>query len=84
MLKYEAWKFGTLDVFCASRHDTYAYRWSFMYVHVGGGAWIFNIPGGAIESPNNTFHQLLAITKFHVNLTNRCGDIKYFNLKSAT
>ena len=39
-------------------HDTYAYRMSFMYVHVGGGAWIFNIPGGATESPSNTFRQL--------------------------
>ena len=38
-------------VCCASDHDTYASRISLMYVHVGGGAWIVNIPGGAIESP---------------------------------
>ena len=44
-------------VFCASGHDTYVYRMSFMYVHVGDGAWIVNIPGGAIESNGNTFHQ---------------------------
>ena len=43
----------------------------------------FNIPGGAIESDgqegigNNC-------TKFGVNPTNRCGDIKYLNLKRAT
>ena len=43
------------NVFCVSGHDTYAYGTSFMYMHVGGGAWIFNIPGGAIESPSNTF-----------------------------
>ena len=29
-----------------------------MYVHVGGGAWIFNIPGGALEYDGNTFCQL--------------------------
>ena len=29
-------------------------------MHVGGRAWIVNIPGGAIESPGNTFHQLLS------------------------
>ena len=46
------------NVFCASCHDTYAYRILFMHMHVGGGAWIFNIPGGAIESPGNAFHQL--------------------------
>ena len=44
--------------FCASGHDTYAYRMSLMYVHLGGGAWIFNIPGGAIESTGNTFLQI--------------------------
>ena len=27
----------------------------FMYMHVGGGAWICNIPGGAIQSPGNIF-----------------------------
>ena len=32
------------DFVRVSGHDTYAYRMSFMYVHVGGGAWIFNIP----------------------------------------
>ena len=52
------WQFGTHNVFCASGHDTYAYRMSLMYVHLGGGAWIFNIPGGAIESTGNTFLQL--------------------------
>ena len=46
------------DVFCASGHDTYSYQMSFMYVHVGGRDWIFNIPGGVIESPGNTFRQL--------------------------
>ena len=46
--------------FCAFGHDTYAYRMSFMYVHVGGGDWIFNIPGGAIETPSNNFCQLLS------------------------
>ena len=44
----------------ASGHDTYAYRVSLMYVHVEGGAWICNISGGAIESPGNTFRQLLS------------------------
>ena len=42
-----------LDVFYASGDVKYAYRNSFMYVHEGGGAWIVNIPGGAIESPGN-------------------------------
>ena len=39
-------------------HDTYAYRMSFIYMHIGGGALIFNIPGGAIESAGNTFCHL--------------------------
>ena len=30
----------------------------FMYVLVAGGAWIFNIPGGATDSDGNTFLQL--------------------------
>ena len=47
-----------LDVFCASGHDTYVYQMSFMYMHVGGRAWIFNIPGGALESNGYTFRQL--------------------------
>ena len=33
------------NVFCASGDVTYSCRISFMYVHVGGGAWIVNIPG---------------------------------------
>ena len=44
------------DVFCVSGHDTY--KMSFVDVHVGGWAWIFNIPGGAIQSLGKTFHQL--------------------------
>ena len=32
-------------VFCESGQDTYAYWMSFMYVHVGGRAWIFNMQG---------------------------------------
>ena len=47
-----------MDVLCASGDDTYAYQISFMYVHVGGRAWIVNIPGGAIDSLGNTFQQL--------------------------
>ena len=42
----------------ASGDDTYAYRLSFMNVHVGGRAWTFNIPGGTIESPGKVFCQL--------------------------
>ena len=41
------WQF----VFCPSGHDTYAYKMSLMYVHVGGGALIFNIPGGRYKVP---------------------------------
>ena len=41
------------DVFCVSGHDTYVYRMSFMYMHVGGRTWIVNVPGGA-WSPGNT------------------------------
>ena len=53
-------QFGAVDVFCVSSDDTYAHRISFMFVHVGGGAWLVNIPGGAIETlvtPGNAFHQ---------------------------
>ena len=47
---------------------------SFMYVRDGGGAWIFNIPGGAIEPNGNTSHQttltlgtlVILRAKFHV------------------
>ena len=45
-------------VFCASGHETCANRMSIMSIHVGGGVWIFNIPGGATESDGNSFHQL--------------------------
>ena len=72
------------DVFCVSGDDTYAYRIWFMYVHVGGGAWIVNIPGGTIESPGNAFHQEGIVndsTKFRHNPTNWCGDMKYLNSK---
>ena len=65
-------------VFCASGDDTYAYRISFMYVHVGGGAWILNIPGDTMEVSGNDS------TKLHLNPTKRCQDLKYFNLNSAT
>ena len=49
------------DIFCASGHYTYAYQILFMCVHVGGGAWIFNIPGAMwspLVTPGNTFHQI--------------------------
>ena len=47
-------QFGAVDVFCVSSDDT------FFHVHVGGGVWLVNIPGGAIETlvtPGNAFHQ---------------------------
>ena len=74
------------NVFCESGHDTYAYQMSFMHMHVGGRAWIiFQIK----ESPGKSFiiyHQYGTGNncKYLVNLTYRCGDIKYFNSKSAT
>ena len=37
-------------IFCASGDDTYACQILFMYVHVGGGAWIVNIPGNILIS----------------------------------
>ena len=78
---------GTPDVFCASGHDVYAYRMSFMYVHVGGGAWIFNILGCDIKSDGNALNSYgqegigKNCKKFHANPTYRSEDIKYFNLK---
>ena len=44
-----------LEVFCVCGDGTYVYQILFMYVHVRGGAWIVNIPGGARESPGNPF-----------------------------
>ena len=49
------WQFGMLEVFCVCGDGTYVYQILFMYVHVRGGAWIVNIPGGARESPGNPF-----------------------------
>ena len=54
------------NVFCASGHDTYAHRMSFMYVLVRGGAWIVNIPG----SPSNTFRQLSSFGHTNVEIFN--------------
>ena len=63
-----------VDVFCVSGHHTYACRMSFMYMHVGGGALVFNVPGSIIESPDNTSYHREGIgnncSKFCVNLTN--------------
>ena len=65
-------------IFCASGDDTYACQILFMYVHVGGGAWIVNIPGNIlISSPLVT--PFISDRLDCVNPTIWQWDKKYFN-----